>query len=362
MSPLSAHDDPDPPVTAAPVDDEGEGEIRPREMGLILSVASGLIISTNLLVAAAMLKMLLKKRSQSWCFVLNLALADFLVGVAITGLATEDFKVDGEAQKLHSALRSAQAPPPEGKFRCLMRMALVMSLCTASMMSMFFISLDRYAAIKMPLRYSQLSGKATAAGALLLLWICSLLIGFLPGESGAPAPFGSEVTHPKPLSAVMVPPLQTAGYGGFCSFFAVIRRVSMVVFCMCFFPVFSVFVYIYLDILKTACGHHKQIGLIRRAGSRTTGGRSRGHPQPPRSRFWSHAKALRTVAVLVGCLLLLWCPFFVVGMVELLCSGCKLTNVLQDHLWLLGLSNSLINPLVYAFWQKELRAQLAAMF
>uniref|UniRef100_H3C058 G protein-coupled receptor 119 n=1 Tax=Tetraodon nigroviridis TaxID=99883 RepID=H3C058_TETNG len=315
-----------PPVTAAPVDDEGEGEIRPREMGLILSVASGLIISTNLLVAAAMLKMLLKKRSQSWCFVLNLALADFLVGVAITGLA---------------ALRSAQAPPPEGKFRCLMRMALVMSLCTASMMSMFFISLDRYAAIKMPLRYSQLSGKATAAGALLLLWICSLLIGFLP---------------------VMVPPLQTAGYGGFCSFFAVIRRVSMVVFCMCFFPVFSVFVYIYLDILKTACGHHKQIGLIRRAGSRTTGGRSRGHPQPPRSRFWSHAKALRTVAVLVGCLLLLWCPFFVVGMVELLCSGCKLTNVLQDHLWLLGLSNSLINPLVYAFWQKELRAQLAAMF
>lgn len=163
----------------------------------------------------------------------------------------------------------------------------------------------------------------------------------------------------------MVPPLQTDGYDGFCSLFSVIRRVSLVVLCLCFFPLLSVFLYIYLDILKIACGHHKQIGMIRRAGSRRTD--QQNHPlgeqlQPTRSCFWTHAKALRTVAVLVGCLLLLWCPFFVVGMVQLLCSDCKLTNVLQNYVWLLGLSNSLINPLVYAFWQKELRSQLAAMF
>lgn len=187
MSPLSAPGGADPTDTVglASADDEEEGtsEVRRREMGLILSVASGLIVSTNLLVAAAMLKMLLKKRSQSWCFVLNLALADFLVGVAITGLATEDFRVDGDPQMHRS---EEQAAPPEGKFRCLMQMAFVMSPCTASMLSMFFISLDRYAAIKMPLRYSQLSGKATAAGSLLLLWIGSVMIGFLPGENGAP--------------------------------------------------------------------------------------------------------------------------------------------------------------------------------
>lgn len=158
----------------------------------------------------------------------------------------------------------------------------------------------------------------------------------------------------------MVPPLRMDSYDGFCSLFSVIRKVFMVIFSIIFFPVFSVFVYIYLDILKIACGHHKQISLISRAASRTP---DQNQPlQQPRSCFWVHAKALRTVAVLVGCLLLLWCPFFVVGMVELLCSGCKLANVLQNHLWLLGVSNSLINPLVYAFWQKELRSQLAAMF
>lgn len=152
-------------------------------MGVILSTASGLIISTNLLVAAALLKLLLKKSSQSWCFVLNLALADMLVGVAITGLATEDFNSDSSAEHLHGRVTANATPPAQGKIRCLMRMAFVMSPCTASIMSMFLISLDRYAAIKMPLQYSQLAGRGTAAGSLLAVWISSLTMGLVPGEN-----------------------------------------------------------------------------------------------------------------------------------------------------------------------------------
>lgn len=165
-----------------------QSDVRPRVMGVILSIASCLIISTNLLVAAALLKLLLRKRSQSWCFVLNLALADALVGVAITGLATEDFNGNDAAQNQRSLVGAADpptnaTPPAQGKARCLMRMAFVTSPCTASIMSMFLISLDRYAAIKMPLRYSQLSGKGTAVGSMLALWISSLTMGFLPGEN-----------------------------------------------------------------------------------------------------------------------------------------------------------------------------------
>lgn len=66
--------------------------------------------------------------------------------------------------------------------------------------------------------------------------------------------------------------------------------------------------------------------------------------------------------MLVGFFLILWSPFFVVGIVKLLCDRCQLIRVLESYLWLLGLSNSLINPLVYAFWQREVRATLAAMF
>lgn len=157
-------------------------------------------------------------------------------------------------------------------------------------------------------------------------------------------------------SSVMVQQLQRDNYFGFCAFFSVIHPVGIiVVFCVCFFPVLSVFVYIYLDILKIACSHQKQILKVRPAAGS-------GEPQQQSSRYWGHVKALRTVAVLVGCFSLLWCPFFVVCIVEVLCDDCKLTRVLENDLWLLGLSNSLINPLVYALWQKEVRLQLGAMF
>lgn len=160
-----------------------ESEVRPWAMGLIMSVASALIISTNLLVAVALLKLLLKKSTQSWCFILNLALADALVGVAITGLATEEFNRRNLTWNPYSHVSASEPSPAPGKTRCLMRMAFVMSPCTASIMSMFLISLDRYVAIKMPLRYSQLSGRGTAVGLLLALWISSCIMGFLPGEA-----------------------------------------------------------------------------------------------------------------------------------------------------------------------------------
>ncbi|KAK5917734.1 hypothetical protein CgunFtcFv8_002555 [Champsocephalus gunnari] len=349
MSYLSGHASTEAAVSISPDgmnshEPPTESIMRPRAMGFILSIASGLIISTNLLVAAALLKLLLKKRSQSWVFVLNLALADALVGVAITGLATEDFNVNS----VTSDPPTHSEPPAraQGKIRCLMRMAFVTSPCTASIMSMFLISLDRYAAIKMPLRYSQLAGKGTAVGSMLALWISSLTLGFLP---------------------VMVRQLQTKDYGGFCAFFSVINHMGIIMlFSACFFPVLSVFVYIYLDILKIACSHQKQICQVRQAGSRT-GDRQdyENHPHQPhqqlRSHYWSHVKALRTVGVLVGCFLVLWCPFFVACIVHLLCESCQLKGVLENYLWLLGLSNSLINPLVYAFWQREVRLQLASL-
>lgn len=184
MSYLSGAASPEAAMTPDNMDASGPAThsgMRPRVMGVILSIASCFIISTNLLVAAALLKLLLKKRSQSWSFVLNLALADALVGMAITGLATEDFNSNNITQS-----RPTNATPPApGKSRCLMRMAFVMSPCTASIMSMFLISLDRYAAIKMPLRYSQLSGRGTAVGALLALWTSALTMGFLPGETAS---------------------------------------------------------------------------------------------------------------------------------------------------------------------------------
>ncbi|XP_071025295.1 glucose-dependent insulinotropic receptor-like [Oncorhynchus clarkii lewisi] len=304
----------------------------PEMMGWVLSVASLLIISTNLLVVAALFQLMRRKGSQSWCFVLNLALADILVGLAITGIVTDVFQnyntVNNGTIPITQPLLLMHSTQ---KTKCLLRMAFIISPSTASILSMFLISLDRYVAIKLPLRYSQLTGRWTVTGALVALWMVSLTVGFLPG---------------------MAWQLQQGDFesSSLCTFFSVIRpKGIIVVFCAVFFPVLSVFTYFYLDILKIACGHQRQ---IRQAGSRL----------PQRSRYWGHVKALRTVALLVGCFTLCWCPFFVVCAVQVLCEACELYKVLENDLWLLGLSNSLINPLVYACWQREVRLQIGALF
>uniref|UniRef100_A0AAY4E9P7 G-protein coupled receptors family 1 profile domain-containing protein n=1 Tax=Denticeps clupeoides TaxID=299321 RepID=A0AAY4E9P7_9TELE len=285
--------------------------------GWILSFGSMLIISTNLLVAISLVLLIRRRGIQSWCFVLNLSLADILVGLAITKLAYDNLR------SIHS---------PVVKNDCLLRMAFVISPTAASILTMFLISLDRYVAIKLPLRYNHLSGKGRTAGALALLWALSITVGFLP---------------------CMVKQMQKGEYYGICTFFSVIEPKSIIViFCGAFFPVLCVFLYFYLDILKIACGHQRQIQQVCEAASRAS--------QP--SRYWSHVKALRTVAVLVGCFTLCWCPFFVVSVVQVLCSTCELYHFLENHLWLLGLTNSLVNPLVYACWQKEVQEQICMLF
>lgn len=286
-------------------------------IGWILSVQATLIIFTNLLVAIALVLLMRKGGSSSWSFVLNLAIADILVGLAITAIATDAIK--GRAVSMHKKV-------------CLLRMSFIITPSAASILTMFFISLDRYVAIKVPLRYSQLMGTKMTAGVLVFLWLLSTVVGFLPN---------------------MVKKMQSSRYESVCTFFSVINPQSIIiVFCATFFPILLVFIYFYLDILKIAWSHQRRIGQAMQVNSRCL--------LP--GRYWGHFKAFKTVTVLVGCFTLCWCPFFVVSVIQVLCPPCKLYWFLENHLWLLGLSNSLINPLVYAFWQREVRQQLCEMF
>ncbi|KAM3600758.1 uncharacterized protein V6R79_002147 [Siganus canaliculatus] len=302
--------------------------------GGLISFTSLLIFSTNLLVAAVLLKLILKQSSRNWCFVLNLAVADSLVGVSITGVATENFS----AYYNNGSYIPSSGSYTYGKRSCLIRMACVTTPFAASIFSMFLISLDRYVSIRRPLHYAQLLGKWVVAGSLLVLWIISFSVGFAP---------------------VMVQQLQADSYDGFCAFFSVNRQPGItILFSAFFFPVICMFVYMYMDILRISYSHQKQISQVREAVSRAS-----DHPQQQQQQqhqnFWGHIRALRTVVVVVGCFLGLWCPFFVVCIVQILCKSPRLTSVLENYLWLLGMFNSLMNPLVYAFWQREFRLQLS---
>ncbi|TRY57116.1 hypothetical protein DNTS_023991 [Danionella cerebrum] len=237
-------------------------------------------------------------------------------GIAITGIATD-------------ALQGTTASMEKGI--CMFRMTFIIAPTGASILSMFLISLERYMAIKLPLRYCQIMNEKVIAGTLVGSWLISMIVGFSPS---------------------IFKTLQKDDYNKVCTFFSVIEpKIIVVVFCLFFFPLLSVFIYFYMDILKIACGHQKRIQAQQAGIGLLTS-----------SRYWGHVKALRTVAVLVGCFTIFWCPFFVASIVQISCPDCELYYFLENHLWLLGTSNSLINPLVYACWQQEVRSQLCEMF
>ena len=66
-------------------------------------------------------------------------------------------------------------------------------------------------------------------------------------------------------------------------------------------------------------------------------------------------KAVRTLLVILGCFLATWGPFIVSTIVQQVCYSCHLHDVIGTYLLLLGLCNSFLNPMVYAYWNKDFR-------
>nr|7WCM_R Chain R, Glucose-dependent insulinotropic receptor [Homo sapiens]7WCN_R Chain R, Glucose-dependent insulinotropic receptor [Homo sapiens] len=286
--------------------------------GVILAVLASLIIATNTLVAVAVLLLIHKNDGVSLCFTLNLAVADTLIGVAISGLLTD---------QLSSPSRPTQ------KTLCSLRMAFVTSSAAASVLTVMLITFDRYLAIKQPFRYLKIMSGFVAGACIAGLWLVSYLIGFLP---------------------LGIPMFQQTAYKGQCSFFAVFHpHFVLTLSCVGFFPAMLLFVFFYCDMLKIASMHSQQIRKMEHAGAMAGGYRS---PRTP-----SDFKALRTVSVLIGSFALCWTPFLITGIVQVACQECHLYLVLERYLWLLGVGNSLLNPLIYAYWQKEVRLQLYHM-
>ncbi|KAF2982081.1 hypothetical protein EK904_014212 [Melospiza melodia maxima] len=233
-------------------------------LGAILTVLASLIIAANVLVAIILLCHIRKRGSKGLCFVLNLALADAMVGFTVMGLAL----VTG---------------PRVG-------------LC------------------------------------LVGLWLFAAIIGFLP---------------------VFIPYFQRISNHWKCSFFNLFQPSYMLtMFCLGFFPALFLFLYLYCDMLKIASVHVQHIQEVEQAG---LGG---GCPPP---RATSDMKAMRTVAVLIGCFTLSWLPFFICSIVQMACPECFPYKVIENFLWLLGLGNSLLNPLLYSYWQKDVQFQLSQL-
>ncbi|KAM7404787.1 hypothetical protein PAMP_012100 [Pampus punctatissimus] len=102
-------------------------------------------------------------REPTFCFLVSLATADFLVGVAAVPLAV---LLDGWVNLTPDL--------------CLLLSCVVLMLTQASVLSLLAIAVDRYIRLHAPLRYKTVATQKRTCLAVSVCWILSCLLGFTP--------------------------------------------------------------------------------------------------------------------------------------------------------------------------------------
>ncbi|NWT56917.1 HRH2 protein, partial [Erythrocercus mccallii] len=97
--------------------------------------------------------------------IVSLAITDLLLGLLVLPF---------------SAIYELNREWPFGSVFCNIYISLDVMLCTASILNLFLISLDRYFAVTTPLRYCQVVTPSRVALGLAVIWTVSLMVSFLP--------------------------------------------------------------------------------------------------------------------------------------------------------------------------------------
>ncbi|XP_037812327.1 octopamine receptor Oamb isoform X1 [Lucilia sericata] len=130
----------------------------------ILEFINVLVIGGNLLVIAAVFCSN-KLRSVTNFFIVNLAVADLLVGLAVL-----PFSATWEVFKVWIF----------GDVWCRIWLAVDVWMCTASILNLCAISLDRYVAVTRPVTYPSIMSTKKAKSLIAGIWVLSFVICFPP--------------------------------------------------------------------------------------------------------------------------------------------------------------------------------------
>ncbi|XP_034552377.1 adenosine receptor A3-like [Notolabrus celidotus] len=167
-------------------------------------IAVACFLGNVLVVCAVCIGIRDSLREPTFCFLVSLAVADLLVGMAAVPLAV---LLDGWVSLTPDL--------------CLVLCCVLLVLTQASVLSLLAIAVDRYLRLHSPLRYKALASQKRTWTAVSVCWALSCLLGFTPLFGWNNYSLASDSTNTSSFSLSSSPP---------CTFLSVISLPFMVYF------------------------------------------------------------------------------------------------------------------------------------
>ncbi|KAJ8414723.1 hypothetical protein AAFF_G00022460 [Aldrovandia affinis] len=217
-------------------------------------------------------------------------------------------------------------------YGCLFIACFVLVLTQSSIFSLLAIAVDRYIAIKIPLRYNSLVTGQRAKGIIAICWVLSVVIGLTPmlGWNKYTEPANS--TCPIGMMECLFEEVVVMDYMVYFNFFA------------CVLVPLVLMLGIYLRIFMAARHQLKLIELKAVHGERS------------RSTLQKEVHAAKSLAIIVGLFAICWLPLHIINCFTLFCPRCARPSVWIMYLAIiLSHANSVVNPFIYAYRIREFR-------
>uniref|UniRef100_A0A8C6UQ96 5-hydroxytryptamine receptor 7 n=1 Tax=Neogobius melanostomus TaxID=47308 RepID=A0A8C6UQ96_9GOBI len=289
--------------------------------GTLLMMLTLSTICGNMLVVISVC-FVKKLRQPSNYLIVSLAVADLSVALAVMPFVSITDLIGGQWVF--------------GQFFCNVFIAMDVMCCTASIMTLCVISIDRYLGITKPLTYPVRQNGCCMAKMIVSVWLLS--------------------------ASITLPPLfgwaQNVNDGRVC---LISQDFGYTVYstAVAFYIPMSVMLIMYYRIFRAA----KLSAVEEECSSRVSRLLKSGEHHQRRKRknqsiFKREQKAAATLGIVVGAFAFCWLPFFIVSTARPFVCGVECSCVplwLERTLLWLGYANSLINPFIYAFFNRDLR-------
>ncbi|XP_047627511.1 alpha-1D adrenergic receptor [Phacochoerus africanus] len=278
-------------------------------------------------------------------FIVNLAVADLLLSATVLPF---------------SATMEVLGFWAFGRAFCDVWAAVDVLCCTASILSLCTISVDRYVGVRHSLKYPSIMTERKAAAILALLWAVAIVVSVGPLLGWK---------EPVPPDERFCGITEEAGYAVFsslCSFYLPMA-VIVVMYCRVYVVARSTTRSLEAGVKRERGKASEVVLRIHCRGSST--GTDRGHGAMRSTKghtfrsslslrllkFSREKKAAKTLAIVVGVFVLCWFPFFFVLPLGSLFPQLKPSEGVFKVIFWLGYFNSCVNPLIYPCSSREFK-------